>query len=107
MPQFFYNQVMDYESEWALSDFGSSVEEDMYTLGLLIETSYLNGRLKPSIAWLHDFNGGENDFILPSLTWVRDHRWTYSLDALIVNKSEDDVFDNKSYISFKVTYNWG
>ena len=106
MPQFFYNRVMDYKSAWALSDAGSGVEEDMWTSGLLIETAYFNARLKPSIGWLHDFNG-KADIILPSLTWVRNYRWTYSIDALFVDDRETDLFDHKNYIGCKVTYNWG
>jgi hypothetical protein len=106
MPQFFYNRVMDYKSAWALSDAGSGIEEDMYSLGFLIETAYLNARLKPSIAVIHDFNG-EADYILPSLTWIRNYKWTYSLDALFVDDRESDLFDHKNYIGCKVTYNWG
>jgi hypothetical protein len=104
MPQFFYDRIMDKKSGW---DVG--LDEDSYALGLLLETTYLNARLKPSLAWMHDFNG-EADLLLPSLTYTRTYQWEYTLEGLFIDAREKmdniDLFTHKNYIGFKVKYNW-
>jgi hypothetical protein len=104
MPQFFYDRILDKKSGW---DVGQ--DENSYTLGLLLETTYLNARLKPSMAWMHDFNG-EADLLLPSLTYTRTYQWEYTLEALLIDARENsgnlDLFRHKNYIGFKIKYNW-
>ncbi len=104
MPQFFYDRILDEKSGW---DVG--LDKNSYALGLLLETTYLNARLKPSLAWLHDFNG-EADLLLPSLTYTRTYQWEYTLEGLFIDAREKmdniDLFTHKNYIGFKIKYNW-
>jgi hypothetical protein len=85
------------------------VEDDNYLASLMISTSYYLNKISPSFFWLRDVNNRANLF---KYQVVYDHTdyWRYTIGALFLNGVETtkgfDVFENKDYIYFKISYRW-
>ena len=107
MPQFFFNRILDYPSDFELWDLP---DENYYTATLVVSTSYMNGKLIPQVAWANDINRRAN-LILPSLSYSYSREWNFKLEAGIMMGKEENtgfwLFRNKDYIAVKAKYSWG
>jgi len=110
-PQFFYNRILDYPSS---SEFPNGLwdlpDNDYYTVTLLLNTSYINGKLIPQLAWAHDINR-QAHIILPSLAYSYSREWNFKLEGGFMMGAEENtgfwLFRNKDYIAVKIKYSWG
>jgi len=107
MPQFFYKRILDYPEGIALNDHP---EKDDYAATLVLSTSYIKWRIVPQVALAYLFNT-ESHLIIPSLTYLRNDRWHYALEAAILGGQKPNtglwLFRKNDYIAFKVKFNWG
>ncbi len=104
-PQFYHRKIRDYPHAYEYS----GVEDDNYMASLMISTSYYLNKITPSFFWLRDVNNRANMF---KYQVIYDHTdyWRYTLGAMFFNGVEKtkgfDVFENKDYIYFKISYRW-
>ena len=104
-PQFYHRKIRDYPHAY---DY-AGVEDDNYLASLMISTSYYLNKISPSFFWLRDVNNRANLF---KYQVVYDHTdyWRYTIGALFLSGVETtkgfDVFENKDYIYFKISYRW-
>lgn len=105
-PQIYNRRIMEYPSTYNL---GSALENS-YTTSLLISTKYLHNKLKPSFFWMHDLNN-HADMYKVQCAYEHNENWIYTLGALFLNGQEPgngfQVFENKDYLYFKISYKWG
>lgn len=104
-PQFYHRKVRDYPHTY---DY-AGVEDDNYMASLMINTSYYLNKINPSFFWLRDVTNRSNMF---KYQVIYDHTdyWRYTIGAMFFNGKEKtkgfDVFENKDYIYFKISYRW-
>lgn len=104
-PQFYHRKIRDYPHGREYMN----VEDDNYITSLMITTSYYLNKINPSFFWMRDLNNKANMF---KFQVVYDHTdyWHYTIGAILFNGSEAgkgfDVFENKDYIYFKISYKW-
>jgi len=107
MPQFFFNRILDYPDGIQIFD---RPDANYYAVTLYLATSYFNGKLVPEFAFLWDFND-RTHLILPSLTYIQTHNWSYSIEAAFIGGEIENrslwLFRDNDYIAFKLKYNWG
>lgn len=105
-PQFYHRKIMDYPVDFELAN----LEEDNYITSLLISTSYFHNKLVPSFFWLHDFNN-RADMLRFQVVYDYSHNWHFTLGTLFLMGEEVgkgfEVFENKDFLYFKVSYKWG
>ena len=103
-PQFYHQKIMDYPLG------GLTVQEDRYTTTLMISTNYFHGKINPSFFWMRDVDN-HADFYKLAVKYKPTHEWEYALGAVFLEGQEPgngfQVFDNKDYLYFKLTYKWG
>jgi len=106
-PQFFYDRIMTYPAGWALT---GHPDRNIYSLGVLVKTTYLNAKLAPSLAWLYDITC-QGHLLLPSISYSPTVNWTFTLEGAFVNGEKPGLgvapLNNKDYIGAKIKYNWG
>jgi hypothetical protein len=106
MPQFYHRKILDYPHDYEITN----LEDDNYQYSMMVSTSYFHNKLAPSIFWAHDLNNKADMFRL-QLAYDRSHNWHFILGAVLLDGREKnkgfDVFENKDYIYFKVSYKWG
>lgn len=106
-PQFFFNRILDYPSDFRLYDLP---DENYYVVTLYLATSYVNGKLVPDFAWAWDTNNVAHLF-LTSLTYSPSNKWDFTVEACFMQGQDQNrsmwLFRNKDYMAFKVKYNWG
>lgn len=114
-PQFYYRQIIDYPSlaliaGSPLSEEISGLKKHNYQTTLLVNTNYLHGKLVPSFFWLRDINSKSDMFRL-QLAYDYSNEWHFTLGALLLDGSKKgqgfELFDNKDYLYFKISYKWG
>ena len=105
-PQFYHRHLTDIPGE----GLAGGLESDTYQCTLLINTSYMNAKVKPSFFILRDIRS-RSHFMKLQLEYDRSHNWHYTIGALLVDGREAttglNVFDNKDYLYFKISYRWG
>jgi hypothetical protein len=105
-PQFYYRRIVDYPSIEEIS----GLKKNNYQTTLLINTSYFHNKLTPSFFWLHDVNS-KSDFFRLQLVYDYSNQWHFTLGACFLGGDKSgqgfQLFDNKDYIYFKVSYKWG
>lgn len=111
IPTFYHRHIRDYPDTYLLKEStGQGVEDDNYVLSLMMNTSYFHEKIVPSVFWLRDLTNRATMWRL-QLTYDRNTYWHYTLGAFLLNGKEMnkgfDVFENKDYIYFKVSYKWG
>jgi len=85
------------------------LEDDNYVYVLMLMTQYYHGKILPSVFILHD-QTNRAQMIRVQCNYDRSHLWRYSLGAIFLNGSEPggfNVFENKDYVYFKISYRWG
>jgi hypothetical protein len=118
LPQFYHRKILNYPTGKDLIDHGSQalLDPNNYTTTLLLDTSYMNGKVTPSIFWMRDINR-RADFFRYQVNYDYSNKWHYTAGAVflagkdhknngIMNNSFD-FYDNKDYMYFKVSYRWG
>ncbi len=105
-PQFYYRRINDYPSIEEIS----GLKKNNYQTTLMINTSYFHNKLTPSFFWLHDVNS-KSDFFRLQLVYDYSNKWHFTLGScFLYGKKEGqgfELFENKDYIYFKVSYKWG
>ena len=111
-PQIYHRKILDYPSDRTLTGAGGGtpVQEDNYMTTLMINTSYFHNKIAPSFFWMHDVDNHADMYKL-QLTYDYSNKWRYTLGALFLNGQEPgnsfQVFENKDYLYFKISYKWG
>ena len=85
------------------------MEDDTYIGVIMIMSQYFHGKILPSFFTMRDFVN-KAGFYRMQVTYARDHNWNFSLGAVLLYGTEMggfNVFENKDYIFFKVSYKWG
>ena len=85
------------------------LDDDNYAYALMIMTSYMHEKIKPNFFILHDHTN-KAQMIRAQITYDRNSWWNYTLGAIWLNGSEMgsfQLFENKDYVFFKVSYRWG
>ena len=102
--QFYHVKTLDYPS------YGLTVLEDAYTTTLMVSTQYFHGKIKPSFFWMRDVNN-HADYYKLGVKYVPSNEWEYGLGAVFFDGKEPgngfQVFENKDYLYFKLSYKWG
>ncbi len=112
MPQFFYSHIFDYPDGVTLNDTDDGLlpDKDYYTVTMVLNTSYINGKLVPQIAGSYLVNN-EAHLVIASLSYQQSNRWHYTMEVSFLGGEEPNVplwlFRKNDYIAFKVKYNWG
>ncbi len=118
-PQFYHRHILAYPDHLTtgISDlpkglkegFDMYLEDNNYLYSLMVMTQYYHGKINPSFFILHD-QTNRAQFVRAQLTYDRSHKWHYSIGAIWLNGSEPggfNVFENKDYLFFKISYRWG
>jgi hypothetical protein len=107
MPQFFWDRVIDYPSDFTLLLYP---EKDYMFVDILLETTYYNAKWKPSLAYSYDITS-EAHMIIPSITYRPNSTWSFILEGLYLDGAKRDqsywIFRNKDYVAIKVKLNLG
>ena len=107
-PEFFYRRIIDYPS---IEEIGG-LKKNNYQTFLTVGTSYLHGKLNPSVTWIHDINS-KSDYHILKLVYDLDYHWHFTLGAQFFHGDDDNdskvfqLFDNKDQFWFKIAYKWG
>jgi hypothetical protein len=116
-PQYYHRHVLAYPTRYR-SPQGTRgykegpdqyVEDDTYIGVLMIMTQYFHGKILPSFMTMRDFVN-KAGFYRIQVQYARSHNWNYSLGAILLYGTEVggfNVFENKDYLFFKVSYKWG
>jgi hypothetical protein len=103
-PQFFFNRILDYPSGFKLLDLP---DKNYYTVSVFTSTSYYNGKLVPSLAWLWDTNN-VGHLIIPKITYSPTREWDLIMEAAFLQGQDVNrsfwLFRNKDYFAIKVRY---
>lgn len=99
-PQFTHQHILDYPSGGI-----TNVEEDSYSLTLLLTTKYFRSRLTPTIIWSRNIAGGEQgDLIKIQTGWEHDNHWNYILGTVLFRNDLMDPFGNKDQVFATIAY---
>jgi len=105
-PQFYHQKILNYPHDYEIAN----LEDDNYTTTLMINTSYFHNKLVPSFFWMHDLNNKADMFRL-QLVYDYSYKWHFTLGTVLLDGREKnkgfDVFENKDYLYFKISYKWG
>ena len=103
--QFYHQRIYDYPSGYDLKS-----EDDTYLFLFQIKTTYWHAKIVPSFVVMHDITNKAEQYKVQVL-YDHSNKWHYALGALFLNGDETghslDVYDNKDYIFFKISYRWG
>ncbi len=103
-PQFTQRAILDYPS-YGLVGFS----KNNYLVTLLLKTSYLNAKLTPSFFWLRDITQ-QADLFKVEVDYDYTSSWRGTVGMLLLDGSQKNkgfqVFENKDYVFFKITYKW-
>jgi len=106
-PQFFYDKIVDYPSDTKLLFSPKDVQT---AASLVIFTSYFNSKLTPEIAFFYDITH-DAYMLFPKITYKPSYNWSYSVSGGWFGGDKEgqslQVFENKDYITFKISWNWG
>ncbi len=110
-PTFYHRIIRDYPHSYTLKEStGQGVEDDNYIYNVMLSTKYFHEKLVPSFFWLRDQTNSANMYRI-QLTYDRSQYWHYTIGMFLLDGTEEnngfDVFENKDYIYFKVSYKWG
>ena len=110
-PQFNYRRIIDFPSiEDVTASGGTPVKKNNYQTTLMISTAYFHSKLTPSIFWLRDIDSKSDMFRL-QLIYDYSNKWHFTLGTLLLSGDKKgqgfQLFDNKDYIYFKISYKWG
>ena len=104
-PQFYHRKIMDYPTGYSFAN----LQEDNYMTSLMMNTTYFHNKIVPMFFWLHDVNNHADMYKL-QLTYDYSSEWHYTVGALFLNGQEPgngfQIFENKDYIYFKISYKW-
>jgi hypothetical protein len=107
-PQFYHRRIMD--NDMSLPYKWKGIKQDNFAATLSMKTSYFHSRLTPSIFWYYDITN-RADFWKFQLTYDHSNQWRFTLGSFLAHGrypgSGFQLFDNKDYIFFKITYKWG
>lgn len=103
--QVFYDKIFDYpDSPLTIADKPNS---ENLAFSMYVDTSYLNAKIIPHIAYLND-TSNEGNLLLVGVSYSPSTRWSYSLDTgFFWGYDENEsfhLFKNKDYISAKIRY---
>lgn len=105
-PQVYLRHIQSYPSAYEISN----IEEDNWVTTMMITTSYLHNKLTPTFFWMRDFTTRSN-MIRLQLTYAMTYQWSFTVGALLFNGQDEqkgfDLFDNKDYVYFKISFKWG
>ncbi len=105
-PQFYHRKINNYPSAYDLQ----TVEDDNYMFSLMIRTSYINGKLVPSLFWLYD-RTNDADLLRVQVDYQYSHEWHLRLGTLFLSGSERgrgfQVFENKDQVYFTISFRFG
>lgn len=103
-PTFYHQTILDYPTG---CDLKMQEDNSMYTL--MIKTQYLHGTITPVFFWMHDVDN-DADLYKAAVIYKYSEDWQYTLGAIFLDGKEPGkgfhVFENKDYISFKISYKW-
>jgi len=89
---------------------GQNVEHDNYVYTLMVGTKYFHEKIVPQVFWLRD-QTNQADMIRLQLSYIPTDRWSYTVGTFLLDGREGnkgfDVFENKDYVWFKVSFKWG
>jgi hypothetical protein len=107
-PQFYHRKIVGYPDNDTLSGpNGEPLRENNYQASLMISTSYMGGKLQPSVFWLRNISE-QADFVRPQLTYSWSHHWRYTLGAIFFDgekeKKSYQQFKHKDQVYFTVSY---
>ena len=109
-PAFSHRKIRNYPHGYLLKEgAGMVVEDDNTSFSLMATTSYALNKINPSFFWLHLFET-KSDMYRIQIQYDRSHEWHYAVGMVILNSSDAggfNVFENKDYVFFKVSYRWG
>lgn len=118
-PQIYYRRIFDVPTGYFLADVATiKLEKNNYTTTLLVTTSYLNGRLSPSVFWMHDITN-RADFYKLELAYQYTHNWRFAVGAMFFTGKEGPdtagpgqpgesfwLFKNKGQFYLSTSYRW-
>jgi hypothetical protein len=105
-PQVYHRHIVDYPRGYGLGD----LQKNNWQTTLSVSTLYLNAKLTPSVFWWRDVTN-RADMIRPQVTYDYSDNWRYTIGAMFLDGAKPlksfELFDNKDYLFFKVSYKWG
>ncbi|MBF0550355.1 MAG: hypothetical protein HQK60_07460 [Deltaproteobacteria bacterium] len=105
-PQFYHRKIIDYPSDHELT----GLDADNYMTTLMVKTSYLNGKLTPSIFWMRDVTT-QSDMYRYQIDYQYTNNWIFKVGALVLDGNIEgkgfQVFEHKDQVYFSVSYRWG
>jgi hypothetical protein len=106
-PQFYHQRIIDEPSGAARFN---GIYRDNYAATIGLKTSYFHSRLTPSVFLYYDITNKANFWRL-QLIYDHSDNWHFTLGAWLgdgkISGRSFNLFDNKDYIFFKLTYKWG
>lgn len=119
-PGFEYERIPNYPTldPTGANEYISGLKKNNYTTVLMVNTSYLNAKLTPSIFWMRnwDYRG---DYWRYELAYDYSNKWHFTLGALTLSGSKIgdrsavlpavsfEGFEHKDQVFFKIAYKWG
>lgn len=83
------------------------LDQDTHTTSLLIETSYLVNRLKPSFFWLRNWTS-RSQFFKYQISYEWDSHWKYTAGMFLIDGSKEPwdlgAMEDKDHAYFTVSY---
>jgi hypothetical protein len=81
--------------------------KDTWTTSIVVNTTYMRGRLQPGIFWLRNWST-RAEFFAPSISFELNEKWKYKLGAFIYSGTKSTVdlqpFSFKDHIFFTTSY---
>jgi hypothetical protein len=109
-PQFMHQRILNYPSDFNLATPGGKLYENNYMGTLNINTTYLHNKLAPSFFWMRDLTNRANMFRY-QVTYDYSNEWRFTLGAVTLDGTKKgqgfELFHNKDYMYFKISYKWG
>ena len=122
-PMFYYRHIQDYPDKYDPSLYGAPagqptglkegsdiyVEDDNQVWALMVMTTYFHNKIAPNFFMLRD-QTNRAQMYRAQITYDRNSWWHYTIGAIWLNGQEFggfNVFENKDYVFFKVSYRWG
>jgi len=108
--QFYDRKIFNYPTNYLLSDMNNpTLYANNYMTTLLVNTSYFNARLVPTVFWMHSIDC-HADFYKLDLAYDYTHNWHFNVGALLFAVKQTNqsfqLFKDKNQIYFKAEYKW-